>query len=89
MRVEVIGSNMAEIQVNSIAVGEVLILISYSTPVACHIQGKGFFKTAVKRSQTTTRHINKWIRSHGSNLLLAEEKPQEWFENILQPVLCG
>lgn len=55
MRVVNIGSNMTEVDT-----GSALILVSYSTPVAASISGS-FIRTAKKYSQTTTRHINKWL----------------------------
>lgn len=37
------------------------VLFSYSTPVACFIPGKGYFRTAKYWSRTTSKHVNKWI----------------------------
>ena len=37
------------------------ILISYVTPVAARIPGKGWVRTSHKWSSTTTKHINKWL----------------------------
>ncbi len=54
------------------------ILISYETPVAAYIHGV-FYKTSYKWSSTTSRHINKYLGS-----IDAEEKPQEFFDNLLK-----
>lgn len=54
------------------------VLFSYSTPVACWVNGQ-FFKTSTKWSNTTTRHINSWVH-------LATEKPQEYFDNLIRGV---
>ena len=54
MKVEQIGSNMTQVSANGMT-----ILISYKTPVAAHIQGKGYYKTAKHWSVTTSKHISK------------------------------
>lgn len=57
MIVQQIGSNQTEVQ---LADGTV-VLVSYTTPVAALVPGKGWIRTAHKWSVTTTKHINKWI----------------------------
>lgn len=75
MKLKPIASNMTEI----ITDGKVdAVLFSYRTPVACHIDGQGYFRTSHKWSATTTKHINKWLRG-----FTAEEKPQEFFDSLL------
>lgn len=37
------------------------ILFSYSTPVAAFIPGRGWVKTDVFHSVTTSKHIGRWI----------------------------
>jgi hypothetical protein len=37
------------------------VLVSYTTPVAALVPGKGWIRTAHKWSATTTKHINKWL----------------------------
>lgn len=73
MKVKQIVSNMTEVQ----ASGKT-ILVSYSTPVAVHIEGQGFFRTSTKHSTTTSRHINKWLQG-----AKAQEKDQDWFDSLL------
>ena len=73
MKVKQLGSNQTQVEVN-----DKTILVSYSTPVAAHVCGEGFFKTAKKWSTTTSRHISKWL--DGAK---AEEKPQEFFDNLI------
>jgi len=61
------------------------ILFSYETPVACYIltdSGRDFFKTTIKYSTTTTKHINQFISRHGGSE--ASEKPQEFFNDMLK-----
>lgn len=71
MRVRNVGSNMTELLVNGYTV-----LFSYETPVAA-LTPQGYVRTSHKWSQTTTRHINKWL--DGVN---AEEMPQDFFYNL-------
>jgi hypothetical protein len=74
-RVAAIGSNMTE------AIhGRATILYSYETPVAAHVEGIGYFKTDKKWSVTTSRHINKWLESHGASGAVLV--PQEEIERI-------
>lgn len=70
------GENRTEIQI-----GNVAIFFSYSTPVACYIGGMGYFRTMEKHSNTTTKHINKWLGG-----VKYQEKPQEWFNSLLDGV---
>ena len=57
MIVQQIASNQTELM---LADGTE-VLISYVTPVAARIPGKGWVRTSYKWSKTTTRHINKWL----------------------------
>jgi hypothetical protein len=75
MKLKPIASNMTELEVKGAHV-----LFSYSTPVACSSVGK-YYKTEKKWSNTTTRHINKWL--DGVN---AEVVPQEFFDNLLKGI---
>ena len=72
MKVRNVGSNMTELVTDGCTV-----LFSYETPVAAYTPTQGYVRTAKWYSQTTTRHINKWL--DGVN---AEEMPQEYFDNI-------
>ena len=55
MKLEPIQSNMTELNI-----GNLSILFSYKTPVAIKCQ-QNYYKTAKKWSNTTTRHVNKWL----------------------------
>jgi hypothetical protein len=57
MKVQPIGSNQTQV---SLADGTE-VLFSYSTPVAALVPGKGWMRTAVKHSVTTSKHINAWL----------------------------
>jgi len=56
MRIRPLGTNQTEL-----TVGEYTILFSYTTPVAYNKEGVGFFRTATTYSNTTTRHIDRWL----------------------------
>ena len=59
MKLIPLGSNQNLVQLNS----GVQVLFSYKTPVAAHVPGQGYFRTNHKWSQTTSKHINKWLRN--------------------------
>ena len=75
MNLKQLGSNQTELEIKGARV-----LFSYSTPVACESVGKRY-RTAKRWSNTTTRHINKWL-----NGAEAEEVPQEFFDNLMRGV---
>ena len=72
MRIKPNGANQTVLET-----GKADVLFSYQTPVACEYNGQ-YYRTATKYSNTTTRHINTWLC--GIN---AEEKPQEFFDNLV------
>lgn len=78
MRLVPIASNVTELQVP----GGITVLFSYSTPVACSIKGK-YYRTSTRHSNTTQRHIKKWL----GGLVAVEEKPQEFFDGLLERVV--
>lgn len=46
------------------------ILFSYETPVAVYdVDEAEFYKTDVKYSMTTTRHINKWLDGENATVV--------------------
>jgi hypothetical protein len=73
MQLNPISKNMNEVITNN---GKVLF--SYKTPVAYHsFNDNEYYKTAMKWSNTTTRHINKWLDG-----VVATEKPQDFFDEL-------
>jgi len=76
MKLKPLASNMTEVEV-----GDFTILFSYQTPVACHEAGVGVSQTEHKWSATTTRHINKWMNTHG--FVNYAIKPQSFFDNLI------
>jgi len=73
MKLNPIASNMTELTCND----GTKILFSYKTPVACSINGS-YYKTSKKWSQTTSRHINKWLDG-----VIAGQAEQEFFDNLV------
>lgn len=69
-----IGSNMTEA-----VVGNNRFLISYHTPVAAYVEGEGWYRTSRKWSNTTSKHINKWLQG-----VAAKEIPQTDLEAMLE-----
>ena len=75
MNLNPIAANMTEVTTDGMT-----ILFSYRTPVAC-IKGIEAFKTEKKWSNTTTRHISKWLGLH-PEVWGAQFKPQEYFDGL-------
>lgn len=73
MKIKPVGSNMTELRLD-----DVHVLFSYETPVAACIFGKGYVRTAQRYSQTTTRHINKWLEG-----VDAPEVPQSFIDALI------
>ena len=71
MKLNQLGSNQTELVLND----GTQVLFSYETPVACWIDGQ-FYRTDKKWSQTTSRHINKWVHC-------ALSKPQVFFDVLV------
>ena len=74
LKLNVIGPNQTLVHLH---VGS--ILFSYETPVAAYVSGRGYVRTAQKFSNTTSKHINKWL--DGCN---AEVIPQSEIEALTE-----
>lgn len=68
-----LGSNQTEV-----TIGDTRVFFSYKTPVAARVDSF-VYRTSKKWSVTTSKHINKWLEGYP-----AEEKPQEFFDNLLE-----
>jgi hypothetical protein len=74
LKLKPIASNM-----NLIDTPDLIVLFSYSTPVACYDKRSlDYYRTSKKWSMTTSRHINKWLDG-----VQAKEMPQDYFDNLL------
>ena len=72
-----LGTNQTRIAFETLG-DQYFILFSYSLPVACSVRGK-YYKTKTKFSKTTSKHINNWLDGRE-----AEEKEQEFFDNLIK-----
>ena len=75
MKLIPVASNMTTIETDN---GYAVVLFSYSTPVAAKI-GDDYFKTSKTWSNTTTRHISKWLDGKDAYTMY-----QEFFDELLE-----
>lgn len=76
MKVKNIGANKTVIELDN---GNE-IFVSYQTPVAAFISGRGYVKTSKSWSVTTSKHITQWAGKQ-----VTQTEPQEFFDNLLNP----
>ena len=85
MQLTPIASNMTEVETS-----KARVLFSYRTPVAAYVFGRGYVKTENWYSETTTRHINKWIGMDmpvsGHVAVTTEKVEQTYLDNLVQEV---
>lgn len=78
LKLKPIAANMTELETPKMKV-----LFSYQTPVAAYnTKSKSLFRTSKIWSNTTTRHINKWIKQFPGTTYAA--MPQEWFDILIE-----
>lgn len=61
----------------------IAVAFSYGVPVAAFILGRGWFRTTKKWSNTTTRHINKFLKDHH----VQEDEVEEVSQFVLEELL--
>jgi hypothetical protein len=71
-----VATNQTELTID-----DTMVLFSYNTPVAYHTPGDWARVTESKFSQTTTKHINQWLKRH--ELEQSMTVPQETIETVL------
>ena len=85
MKIKSIGKNQTVLTFKSAAMSvypkHITVFFSYETPVACYIDGQGYFKTREKWSTTTTKHVNKWLESEKAETI--HIKDQNFFDNLI------
>lgn len=64
MQLTKLNPNMTEV-----SFGETTVLFSYNTPVAYTDEKGNHFKTDKKWSNTTSKHINKWLAGEPAQLV--------------------
>ena len=74
MQLTPIATNQTQLNLND----GTEIFFSYKTPVAARLSTYRYIRTATKWSQTTTRHINKWLEG-----VTAETVDQEILNNLV------
>jgi len=79
MRKEIKIKRIDSTNATVISLGDNEVLVSYSTPVAAFIQGKGYFKTERKWSNTTSKHVNRWLSGVNARVM-----PQEFFDDLME-----
>ena len=80
MKLKRTGSNQTVVSLNNGAE----VFFSYDTPVAGYSDKLGFVKTNKWYSQTTTRHINKYLRESTLNLDKVKEVDQSVINDLLK-----
>ena len=48
------------------------VLVSYSTPVAAFVPGRGYLRTDRRFSRTTNRHVSEWTGKRATTVPHAE-----------------
>lgn len=56
------------------------VLVSYATPVAAFVPGRGYVKRVTKYSVTTSRHVNAWTEGR------ATEVSDDEFKKLVAPL---
>ena len=82
MKLTPIRANMTEVEI-----GDKTILFSYKTPVAYHETGIGYAKTSKRWSNTTSRHINQWLKLKGYDASRGDglrEVSQDELDNLVK-----
>lgn len=77
MKLKPIAANQNEVELKD----GTILFFSYETPVAAFISGRGIVMTSKKWSNTTTRHIHKFIMRNAPSATISEE-PQEFFDDL-------
>lgn len=85
MNLNPIKANMTELEFKHPRTGfPTKVLFSYKTPVAMIDRNELAYRTDKKRSNTTTRHINQWLKDNKFHTL--STYPQEFFDNLISEV---
>lgn len=81
MKVKSIGANKTELELK-----DILILISYEAPVCAIRYGTnyGALKTSEYFSNTTSKHINQWLKDHSYDPSKVGTMDQSWFNELLE-----
>ena len=75
MKLTPIAANRTQLNLND----GTEVFFSYETPVAAKLPNYDYIRTATKWSQTTSRHINKWLEG-----VTAKTVDQEILDNLVR-----
>ena len=75
MQLTPIAANQTQLNLND----GTEVFFSYKTPVAAKLPNYDYIRTATKWSQTTSRHINKWLEG-----VSAKTVEQEILDNLVR-----
>lgn len=78
MIVRNVGSNQTEIEYPD----GTTVLVSYSTPVAAFVPGRGGLCTSTKYSNTTSRHISQAIKRWGCSKTVVDQSEIDEIANM-------
>jgi hypothetical protein len=56
-----VGRNQTELSRNTAYANDIVVFLSYETPVAAFLAGRGYFRTTETQSRKTSKHINRWL----------------------------
>lgn len=89
MKLKQIASNMTVVNIHDTSGDGYNILFSYETPVAIHFQNGVCKKTDKFWSNTTSRHINKWLKNHCGIIGEVKDVPtisQATLDNLIEGI---
>lgn len=75
MKVKNLGANKTTIELAN----GTTVFVSYETPVAAFIVGRGYIKTDKSWSVTTSKHITQWAGHK-----VAATEPQSFFDGLIK-----
>lgn len=79
MKIKSIKANQTQVEFND----GTIVFVSYETPVAAFIPRQGIIRTCKQWSQTTTKHINQWIRDNFSDKVTVKKELQSILDGLL------
>lgn len=62
MKIRSLAANQTEVTLND----GTIVFVSYETPVAAFVAGRGILRSEQYYSRTTSKHINAWVKSNFS-----------------------
>jgi hypothetical protein len=79
MKIKSIAANQTEITLSN----GTIIFVSYETPVAAFVAGRGVLLTSNFYSRTTKKHVNAWVKNTFSRHVTVTVVAQDEIESFL------